>query len=41
MAHDLRDAKVAVNCLRLELMVWTEGFAATLGDPSHTASKIP
>jgi citronellol/citronellal dehydrogenase len=34
MAHDLRDAHVAVNCLRLEVMVWTEGFAATLGDPS-------
>lgn len=33
MAHDLRERKVAVNTLRLDLMVWTEGFAATLGDP--------
>lgn len=33
MAHDLREQKVAVNTLRLDLMVWTEGFAATLGDP--------
>jgi NAD(P)-dependent dehydrogenase (short-subunit alcohol dehydrogenase family) len=29
LAHDLR-GKVAVNCVRLELPVWTEGFAATL-----------
>ena len=29
LAHDLR-GRVAVNCLRLELMVWTEGFEATL-----------
>jgi NAD(P)-dependent dehydrogenase (short-subunit alcohol dehydrogenase family) len=41
MAHDLRDAKIAVNCLRLELMVWTEGFAATLGDPGEYAFEDP
>jgi NAD(P)-dependent dehydrogenase (short-subunit alcohol dehydrogenase family) len=29
LAHDLR-GKVAVNCIRLEVPVWTEGFAATL-----------
>jgi NAD(P)-dependent dehydrogenase (short-subunit alcohol dehydrogenase family) len=29
LAHDLR-GKVAVNCIRLDLPVWTEGFAATL-----------
>lgn len=29
LAYDLR-GKVAVNCIRLELPVWTEGFAATL-----------
>jgi len=34
MAHDLREKQVAVNTLRLDLMVWTEGFAATLGDPA-------
>lgn len=41
MAFDLRDAKVAVNCLRLELMVWTEGFAATLADPSGYGFEDP
>ena len=34
MAHDLRGRSVAVNTLQLDLMVWTEGFAATLGDPA-------
>lgn len=29
LAHDLR-GRVAVNCLRIEIPVWTEGFAATL-----------
>jgi NAD(P)-dependent dehydrogenase (short-subunit alcohol dehydrogenase family) len=29
LAHDLR-GKVAINCIRLEVPVWTEGFAATL-----------
>jgi NAD(P)-dependent dehydrogenase (short-subunit alcohol dehydrogenase family) len=29
LAHDLR-GRVAVNCIRLEVPVWTEGFAATL-----------
>jgi NAD(P)-dependent dehydrogenase (short-subunit alcohol dehydrogenase family) len=29
VAHDLQ-GRVAVNSIRLELMVWTEGFAATL-----------
>jgi NAD(P)-dependent dehydrogenase (short-subunit alcohol dehydrogenase family) len=29
LGHDLR-GKVAVNCVRLEVPVWTEGFAATL-----------
>jgi NAD(P)-dependent dehydrogenase (short-subunit alcohol dehydrogenase family) len=32
MAHELRGKPVAVNTLRLDLMVWTEGFAATLPD---------
>jgi len=30
MAYELRGQSVAVNTLRLDLMVWTEGFAATL-----------
>jgi NAD(P)-dependent dehydrogenase (short-subunit alcohol dehydrogenase family) len=29
LAHDLR-GKVSVNCIRLDVPVWTEGFAATL-----------
>jgi NAD(P)-dependent dehydrogenase (short-subunit alcohol dehydrogenase family) len=29
LAHDLR-GRVAVNCIQLEVPVWTEGFAATL-----------
>jgi citronellol/citronellal dehydrogenase len=32
LAHELRDQNVAVNCIRLELRVWSEGFAATLDD---------
>lgn len=30
MAAELQDRKIAVNCIRLELPVWSEGFAATL-----------
>lgn len=30
MAHELRDRQVAVNCIRLELSVWSEGYAYTL-----------
>jgi len=30
MAHELRDRAVAVNCIRLELSVWSEGYAFTL-----------
>jgi NAD(P)-dependent dehydrogenase (short-subunit alcohol dehydrogenase family) len=33
LAFELRERAVAVNCLRLEVPVWTEGFAATLEDP--------
>ncbi len=29
LAHDLAD-RVAVNCLRIDLMIWSEGFEATL-----------
>lgn len=31
LGHDLA-GKVAVNCIQLELPVWTEGFAATLSE---------
>jgi NAD(P)-dependent dehydrogenase (short-subunit alcohol dehydrogenase family) len=30
LAHDLRPKRVAVNCIRLEVPVWSEGFADTL-----------
>jgi NAD(P)-dependent dehydrogenase (short-subunit alcohol dehydrogenase family) len=30
LGHDLRKQRVAVNCIRLEVPVWTEGFADTL-----------
>ncbi len=33
LAHDLRE-RVAVNCLRIDLPVWSEGFAETLDGPS-------
>ena len=39
-AYDLR-GKVAVNCIRLELMVWTEGFTATLGDVDRSGFEHP
>jgi citronellol/citronellal dehydrogenase len=32
LAFELR-GRIAVNCVRLDVPVWTEGFAATLGDP--------
>jgi NAD(P)-dependent dehydrogenase (short-subunit alcohol dehydrogenase family) len=39
-AYDFR-GKIAVNCIRLELMVWTEGFTATLGDVDKTGFEHP
>jgi citronellol/citronellal dehydrogenase len=30
MAHELKEQQVAVNCIRLELSVWSEGYAFTL-----------
>jgi NAD(P)-dependent dehydrogenase (short-subunit alcohol dehydrogenase family) len=40
MAFELR-GRVAVNCLRLEVPVWTEGFEATLADPSAWTFEDP
>lgn len=40
MAVELR-GRVAVNCLRLEVPVWTEGFEATLADPSAWSFEDP
>ena len=39
-AHDLAPA-VAVNAIRLELMVWTEGFAATLPEDAPFEFEDP
>jgi NAD(P)-dependent dehydrogenase (short-subunit alcohol dehydrogenase family) len=41
MAFELREGRVAVNCLRLEVPVWTEGFAATLEDPGSFGFEDP
>lgn len=40
LAHDL-GGKVAVNCIRLELAVWTEGFTATLGEGDYSGFEDP
>lgn len=40
LGHDLR-GRVAVNCLRLDLPVWTEGFAATLPPDAAFAFEDP
>lgn len=39
-ADELR-GKIAVNCIRLELMVWSEGFASTLGETNKAGFEHP
>jgi citronellol/citronellal dehydrogenase len=39
-AHEMR-GKMAVNCIRLELAVWSEGFAATLGEADKKRFEHP
>lgn len=39
-AHELA-GKVAVNCIRLELLVWSEGFASTLGETNKAGFEHP
>jgi NAD(P)-dependent dehydrogenase (short-subunit alcohol dehydrogenase family) len=39
-AYELRD-RIAVNCIRLELMVWSEGFASTLGETNKAGFEHP
>jgi NAD(P)-dependent dehydrogenase (short-subunit alcohol dehydrogenase family) len=41
MAYELRARRVAVNCLRVDLAIWTEGFAATLEDPDALGFEDP
>lgn len=40
MAHELRGS-VAVNCIRLELSVWSEGYAYTLGNQDLSDFEDP
>ena len=35
LASDLKGTGVSVNCLRLELSVWSEGYAFTLGEQAR------
>ena len=35
------EGSVAVNCIRLELGVWTEGYAFTLGDVDRSDFEDP
>ena len=39
-AWELRD-KVGVNCIQLELSVWTEGYTATLGEGNYDGFEDP
>jgi NAD(P)-dependent dehydrogenase (short-subunit alcohol dehydrogenase family) len=39
-AFELKD-KVAVNCIQLELQVWTEGYTATLGEGNYEGFEDP
>ncbi|MEO8457641.1 MAG: SDR family NAD(P)-dependent oxidoreductase [Chloroflexota bacterium] len=39
-AHELR-GKIAVNCIQLDLMVWSEGFASTLGETDKAGFEHP
>jgi NAD(P)-dependent dehydrogenase (short-subunit alcohol dehydrogenase family) len=39
-AWELRD-KTAVNCIQLELSVWTEGYTATLGEGNYEGFEDP
>src|SRR5690606_27753875 len=41
LAVELEPKRVAVNCLRLEVPVWSEGFAATLPDPDAWRFEDP
>jgi len=40
LAHEL-EGRLAVNCIRLDLPVWSEGFAFTLGDGDRSAFEDP
>ncbi len=39
-AWELKD-KVGVNCIQLELQVWTEGYTATLGEGNYDGFEDP
>jgi NAD(P)-dependent dehydrogenase (short-subunit alcohol dehydrogenase family) len=41
MAFELAEGRVSVNCIKLELAVWSEGFAFTLGDVDTSGFEDP
>ncbi len=40
LAHEL-EGRVAVNCIRLEVAVWSEGFTLTLGEGDYSDFEHP
>ena len=40
LAHDLR-GRVAVNCIRIDVMIWSEGFTETLGAGDYSQFEDP
>jgi len=41
MAYELKDAKIAVNVMRIDVPIWSEGFAFTLGDMDTSDFEDP
>lgn len=41
MAHEMKDDNIAVNCIRLERSVWSDGYVATLGNSDTSRFEHP
>lgn len=41
LAHELKERAISVNCLRIEVPVWSEGFAATLKSDTRATFEDP
>jgi len=41
MAHELKNSKIAVNVMRIDVPIWSEGFAFTLGDMDTSDFEEP
>ncbi|HUI25689.1 MAG TPA: SDR family oxidoreductase [Candidatus Kryptonia bacterium] len=41
MAYELKDAKIGVNVVRIDVPIWSEGFAFTLGDMDTSDFEDP